>query len=171
MRPTRLIGALAAALALAAVGAGPAAAAPFDRLIINGSNGLTHLGGDCEDEGKPVTEATIDWHEDLLLGTVEPEVNGEICLQAPSNGVQAQVRLEYFNLNLPGPHVPNQIIATRFAPTKTGSGPPNPNVFDISKGGLPFNSSLMHHVHVVLSDDRATPGTLSDVGSVAIGYP
>ena len=101
----RTIGAVMAAGALAAVVAAPASAVPpstCSRSIP--SSGATHFGGDCLNGGLPVSDAVLDWNEDLAAGTVEPQVDRRHLPRAPSNNVETQVRLDYYNVALPGPH-------------------------------------------------------------------
>ena len=159
---------MALALAAGTLGAGaaaaPASAAPVDLFTISPAGADTHFGTNCQASGAPLTQAALDWN--LVGNTVTPRVTGDICLQTPSNGIQTQVKLEYYNVNLPGSHS-DEIVATRLSNLKTGTGG-GLNVFDISRGGLPFNSANVHHVHVVLMNDRANPGTLDDVGTVAL---
>jgi hypothetical protein len=147
---------LTAGIASAAF-AGPAAAvggAP-DLFTISGSDGLTYFGTNCATTGPPLTDAALVWNEDTTAGTVEPQVTGDICLQAPSLGVQTQVILEYRNNN----HV---VVATRPGVIRTGTG--GLNTFGVDRGGLVFNSASMNHTHVRLLSDRGTPGVLHDVG-------
>ena len=156
--------AMAAGSLAAAATAAPASAAPVDLFTISPAGADTHFGTNCQTTGAPLTQAALDWN--LVGNTVTPRVTGDICLQAPSSGIETQVKLEYYNLDLPGSHA-DELVATRLSNLKTGNGG-GLNVFNVSRGGLAFNSANVHHVHVVLMDDRDSPGTLDVAGVAAL---
>ena len=105
-----------------------------------------------------MTDAAIDWHLDAA-GDFTPQLTGDICLQTPSANVQTQVILEYRNAN-------EVVVATRPGRVQTGNG--GLDKFGVTRGGLSLSSVGANHVHVLLLDDRAIPGTLQEVRSIGL---
>ena len=153
----RCLATAAAAIGIAGVAATSASAAPIDTFQLSSLGGTTHFGTNCTNVGPPVTDAMIDWKLDAA-GDYTPQLTGDICLQTPSNNVQTQVILEYRNAN----DIP---VATRPGRIQTGSG--GLNRFGVTRGGITLSSVGANHVHVLLLDDRANPGTLAVVRSTA----
>jgi hypothetical protein len=157
--PRRRLAAAALAAGLASAGAASqASAAPFDTFQLSSLSGITHFGTNCTTVGPPLTDAAIDWKLDPA-GDFTPQLTGDICLQAPSANVETQVILEYRNAN-------DVVVATRPGKVHTGNG--GLDRFGVTRGGISLSSVGANHVHVLLLDDRAIPGTLQEVRSTGL---
>lgn len=152
---------LTAALASATIASSASAQQALgdpDLFTLSPTSWETKFGTVCQVAGDPLSDAALVWNLDAA-GDITPQVTGDICVQPLSNSVQAQIVIEYYDDD-------HEVAATRLSKKKTGNG--GLDVFPVDRGELTFGSANIDHVHVVLMDDRANPGTLDQVDMTAL---
>jgi len=150
-----------AGVASSTLAAPASAVGPVDSFTISLYGAWTHFGNGCTIAGPPAGTASLDWDENAAQTTVRPHLTGQICIQ-DSSGVNARVKIEFCDQNW----VP---IGRQIGGIATGNGGLHVANVDL-RSSTRFSSALMHHIRVVLLDDRAVPGTFAEVGSSAEWY-
>jgi hypothetical protein len=156
---------VAAAIAAAALGSAalavPASAAPIDSVLMN-TAGNTFQFGDvnaCAPGAAPAAGGILDWNENGGQTTVEPTLDGEICLQ--NTNATARIVLELYDNN-------HDVVTRERSPSLSGSG----GLLDTSAVSLAapqVSSSVVDHTHAVLQ--RWSGGTWVPVFTSALNYP
>jgi hypothetical protein len=166
--PRRIALAVVAAGLIAGALAAVAMAVPNDPVFrINSAGNTFQFAGnvagqeDCSSNQAPLTDGNLDWHENVMAGTVQPELTGTICLQNTSH--EARMVIE--------PRDANDAQITRHrGPSFVGNGA-DLNTATVGLQTPPYNAATMSHVHIVLEERAVGAANWTVVGTRTASYP